>query len=349
MSFAQNVASFVRCVMGPSRHWQLALLALGLQLPISTDALALCTVNSVTSITPTSASTGTYTYPTAPTSQSVTLSIVVNYTAALGDACRIALSFQRATLPPTMLLAAGSATLPYTVTSSAGGGNTLLHTSGTPASGNRIEAAFNAPILALGASATMNVTVHFLMQPGTPQQAGNYSDATLALAVFRIAPLTGILTLISSVSFGVSASVAKVCTIGGLAAGTTDAATIPITALGAVSTAPIVRSYANAACNTPSNLQLTSQSGAVLRSGAPPSGFTNLINYTASAGFSGATATLNTATVAGATGPESGTAVSTSGATPSGSLSLTITPAASSLPLIAGSYSDTLRISITPQ
>jgi hypothetical protein len=335
--------------LSSSRHWLFALLVIGLQISASTAALAICTVNSVASLTPTSASTGTYTYPTETASQSVTLSIVVNYTAALGDACRIALSFQRATLPATMLLSAGSATLPYTVTSSAGGGNTLLYTSGIPASGNRIEAAFNAPILAVGASATMSVTVHFLMQPGTPPQAGSYSDATLSASVFRVAPLTGILTLLSSVSFGVSGSVAKVCTIGGLAAGPADAATIPITALGAVNTAPIVRSYANAACNTPSNLQLTSQSGAVLRSGAPPSGFTNLINYTASAGFSGATATLNTATVAGATGPESGTAVSTSGATPSGSLSLTITPATSSLPLISGSYGDTLRISITPQ
>ena len=332
-----------------TRHWQLALLVLGLHLPASTAALAICTVNSITNVTPTSASTGTYTYPTTPTSQSVTLSVTLNYTSALGDACRIALSFRRATLPASMLLSAGSATLAYTVTSAAGGGNTLLYTSGTPASGNRIEAAFNAPIVAIGASATLNLTAYFLMQPATPQQAGSYSDATLSADIFRVGPIGGGLTLLSSIAFPVSGSVAKVCTIGGLATPASDAATIPITASGAVNTAPIVRSYANAACNTPSNLQLTSQSGAVLRSGAPPSGFTNLINYTASAGFSGATATLNTAATAGATGPESGTAVSTTGTTPSGSLSLTITPAASSLPLISGSYSDTLRISITPQ
>jgi hypothetical protein len=327
----------------------MVLLAAILQVPACTAAFAICTVNSITSVTPTSASTGTYTYPTSPTSQSVTLSVIVNYTSALGDSCRIALSFRRATLPATMLLSGGGATLPYTVTSAAGGGNTLLFTSGTPASGNRIEAAFNAPIIAIGASATLSLTAYFLMQPAAPQQAGSYSDSTLSVDIYRVGPIGGGLTLLSSLAFSVTGTVAKVCTIGGLATPASDAATVPITASGAVNTTPIMRSYANAACNTPSNLQLTSLSGAILRSGAPPSGFTNLINYTASAGFSGATATLNTATTPGASGPEAGAAASTTGATPSGSLSLTITPASSSLPLISGSYSDTLRISITPQ
>lgn len=329
-----------------ARHLLSALFALLLQSAAPSAAWAICNIISLTSITPATASTGTYTYPTVAIAQSVNLSIVITYSSLLGDTCTLALTFQRASLPASMVLSGGSTTLPYTVTSAASGGNTLLITSGTPAAANRIDASFIAPILAINATQTLNVTAYFLMQPGALQQAGSYTDATLTAEVFKVAGTT---TLLGTRAFSVTGTVAKVCTIGGVYTPSADTATIPITAAGAVTTTPIVRSYANAACNTPSNLQLTSQSGAVLRSGAPPSGFTNLINYSASAGFSSATATLNTATTAGATGPESGSAASTTGTTPTGTLSLTITPQSSSLPLISGSYSDTLRITITPQ
>lgn len=331
------------------RHLCAIQVALALNVFSAISANALCTVNSVTSLTPLTASTGTYTFPTAPVAQSVSFTAVVNYSALLGDQCRIALSFKRPTLPASMLLSAGGATLPYTITSASSGGSTLLYTSGTPGAGNRIEASFNAPILAIGATANLSLTAYFLMQPGSPQRAGSYTDSTVSADIYRVNTTTLVLTLLQSYAFSVSGSVAQVCTIGGVATPSSDTATIPISAVGAVNTTPIVRSYANAACNTPSNLQLTSQSGAVVRAGAPPSGFTNLINYSASAGFSGATATLDTSTVSGATGAESGTAASTTGTTPSGSLSLTIIPKPSSLPLISGSYSDTLRITLTPQ
>lgn len=328
------------------RHGICALSALLLERVAPSAAHAICDVNTLTSVSPATASTGTYTYPTAPVAQAVSFTIVVRYSALLGDACTIALTFRRPTLPASMLLTAGSTTLPYTVTSASSGGNTLLITGGNPAAANRIEASFNAPLLAVNATATLNVTAYFTMQPAASQQAGSYADPTLTAQVFKVA---GAVTLLGSQAVSVTGAVAKVCTIGGVATPANDTATVPITAAGAVTTAAIVRSYANAACNTPSRLQLTSQSGGVLRSGAPPAGFTNVINYSASAGFASATATLNTATTAGAVGPESGTAVPTSGTTPSGTLSLTITPQATTLPLISGSYSDTLRITITPQ
>lgn len=328
--------------------WRSALVALVLAVS-ATGGWAACVVNSVTSLTPTTAGTGTYTFPMAPVAQSVSFTAAINYSALLGDECRIALSFKRATLPASMLLSGGGAMLPYTVTSSASGGNTLLYTGTTPAASNRVEAGFLAPILAVNATTSIPLTSYFLMQPGSPQRAGSYSDTTVSADVFRINITTQAATFMRSTAFTVNGTVAKVCTIGGVATPTNDTASIPISALGAVNTTPIMRSYANAACNTPSNVQLTSQSGAVIRGGAPPTGFTNLINYSASAGFSGATATVDTSTIGGATGPESGTVASTSGVTPSGSLSLTIVPKTSTQPLISGSYSDTLRISITPQ
>ena len=102
-------------------------------------------------------------------------------------------------------------------------------------------------------------------------------------------------------------TVAKTCTIGGVANPVADTATIPITATGSVNTTPIDRSYLNAQCNTPSNLQLTSQNGAVKTSGTV-TGLASLIDYSATALFSGASASLNTATVPTAAGPESGAA-----------------------------------------
>ncbi len=107
--------------------------------------------------------------------------------------------------------------------------------------------------------------------------------------------------------------------------------------------------YASVQCNTSSNVQITSLNGGVRNAGAPPSGFTNMSNYSSTATFSGAAATLNTATLPTAVGPESGVAVSTTGATPSGTMTVTITPQANVQRLLSGNYTDIMRIEITPQ
>ena len=321
-------------------------------LAASGAALARCTINAAgLTITPLTGSTGTYTYPTAPTAQARTLTVSGTYnTNGSAGTCTVAISFNRASLPATMAISGGGgSTLPYTITSAAGGGNTLLYTgAGVPAAANRLAVSFaSAGPNLTNRAFTTTLTAYALAQPGSPQAAGSYSDS-LVLHVFNVRT-GGTATNLINPGFTLSGTVAKVCTIGGVATPAADSATIPITTAGAVNTAAINRSYASAACNTPSNLQLTSQSGAVKNTGAAPTGFTNLINYSASATFSGAGATLNTATIATATGAEAGTAVSTSGVTPSGTLSVTITPQANAKPLITGTYTDTLRITITPQ
>jgi hypothetical protein len=115
-----------------------------------------------------------------------------------------------------------------------------------------------------------------------------------------------------------------------------------------VNTSSINRSYPNAVCNAPTNVQLMSQNGAVV-TGSTAGGLQHLIDYSALATFSGATASLNTATIPGASGPESGTVASTTGNTPTGSLGVSLTPQLNVQPLVAGSYSDTLTITLTPQ
>ncbi len=149
----------------------------------------------------------------------------------------------------------------------------------------------------------------------------------------------------------ISATVPAACSINNAATGTAGTATIPVSVAGVVNTAAITPTgspFANVACNAASFLQLTSLSGGVVNAGAPGSGFTNIINYTASATWNSVTATLNTSTVATAIGNESGAqqAVATAN---SGNLTVSITPLAPSLPLITGAYADTLRVTLIPQ
>jgi hypothetical protein len=308
----------------------------------ASQAMAICVILTA-NITPLAGSTGTYTPPTAPTSHEVDLTITGTVASLPIGTCTVGISFQRAVPASMAISGGGGATLPYTITSASGGGNTLFYT-GTPTASQVATVVVTPSLL----SYTATIKIFLLAQPGTPQAAGNYSE-TIPLNAFNVTALGNVGTLLGSSSFVVSGSVAKTCTIGGISHPAADNAVIPIKPGGVVDTTPIPKSYANAACNTPSNLQLSSANGGVKNTATPPAGFTNIINYSAVSMFAGATATLNTATIPAASGTETGTAVSTTGATPSGTLSLTITPQANTQLLTVGSYSDTLTITITPQ
>lgn len=312
----------------------------------TSSARAVCIITAA-SASPLTASTGTYTPPTAPTAQATVLTVQITYLAVLGGTCTLEMSFQRTSLPASMMLTGGgTATLPYALQSSASGGNTLFYTGSLPNQANTLTFSFNAPALGVPAVRTTTFTIYALAQPGSPQQAGSYQDS-ITLSFFNVA-IDLVVTQVGSQAFLVTGQVAKSCTIGGVTHPSADTATIPVTAGGYAVTTPINKSYPNAICNTPTNVQLTSQNGAVVTSGTA-SGLQRLIDYSASATFSGASAFLNTATISGANGPESGTAVSTTGTTPTGTLGVTITPQLNTQPLLAGSYSDTLTITLTPQ
>ncbi len=152
----------------------------------------------------------------------------------------------------------------------------------------------------------------------------------------------------------ITATVLKACTVNNVATGSpVGSATIPITAAGAVTTTAITPTgspFANVACNAASNLQLTSLNGGVLNAGAAGSGFSNVINYSATATWNGATAAIDTSTVGTASvgANETGAVVGIPTAN-AGNLSVSIVPAANPLPLITGTYNDTLRVTLTPQ
>jgi hypothetical protein len=313
------------------------------------QAHATCNVNAAgMSMTPGTASTGTYTAPTVPTAQAIAVTITGTYTTNnTGGTCTLALSFQRATYPPATMAntSGGAATLPYLIQSASGSGNTILFTGASVSLSNVVQYTFaSAGINLTNRAFTANFNIYASMQPAAAQAAGSYSDSLTAY-VFNIASGASVF----SRAFTVTGTVSKACTIGGVARPGADSATIPVSSTGGVNTAIINKSYASVACNTPSNVQLTSQNGGVKTVATPPSGFTNVIDYTSTATFSGATATLDTAALPAATAPEAGVAVSTTGATPSGTMSVAITPRANTLRLLSGTYSDVLTITITPQ
>ncbi|NOT71472.1 MAG: hypothetical protein HOP09_09390 [Hyphomicrobium sp.] len=331
----------------------LSMLAAALMSGLSSAAHARCTINAAgLSITPVTASTGVYTPPAAPVAQSVTFTISGTYNSTNNTfpLCGVALSFNRASLPATMARSGGGATMPYTIRTLPGGGNTLLFTGGgLPAAANTLQVSFTQAGTNLTNRAfSITMTAHFLAQPGSPQAAGTYSDA-LTARVYQVRQGTGALTLRLTRAFTVTGTVNKACTIGGLSTPGMDTANIPVSALGSVNTAVISRSYLTVICNALSNLQVTSQGGAVKRATAAPSGFTHLINYSATATYSGATSTVNTATISTAVGPEAGSIGTTSTNTSSGTMAVSITPQATVQPLVQGDYADTLRIQITPQ
>ena len=313
----------------------------------SDRAQAICIFDTVgVTVTPLTANTGTYVAPTAPTAQAVSITITGTYTklSSSGGPCSGALSFQRGSLPATMAnTSGGSATLPYTISTAATGGTSLIF-AGTFSLGSALTFSVQATGPLGSNPYSVTLTAYVLMQPNSPQTGGSYNDS-LTLWLYD----TGTSTSFASRAFTVTGTVNSACTIGGLTHPSADTATIPISAAGAVNTAVINKSYASVVCSSPSNVQMTSLNGAVKNAGTASAGFTNQINYSSTAAFSGASASLNTATNPLATGPESGTAVSTTGTAPSGTMTVTITPQANVLPLIGGAYSDTLTITITPQ
>jgi hypothetical protein len=334
------------------RHARSLSIQLGVLLLIfsATHSRAVCAINAAgLSVTPLSGSTGTYTPPATPTAQAVNFTVSGTYLSLAGGTCTLGIAFNRASLPATMAISGGGgATLTYTIQTSPTGGTSLFYTGGgTPAASSLLTTSFNASVLGLAVPFSVNLTAYALAQPTANQAAGNYSDTTPTLNTFNVTTLN-VVTALTTSPFTVTGTVGKACTIGGVSHPGADSTTIPVSAAGAVDVSPIVKSYANTACNTPSNVQLTSQNGGVKASASAITGFANVINYSAAAVFSGATAPINTATSPGM-GPISGPAVPTAGATPSGTLQATITPQANASPLLSGSYADTLTITITPQ
>jgi hypothetical protein len=331
--------------------FRLTLMAIGQVLTVLAGAYsagAACLISTVTSVSLVTADLGTYTQPFAPPVQAVTITVQGQYLVTLGGVlggCSLSLFFHRPTLPASMTNS-GAATLPYSIQSAPSGGSSLLYAGGgIPAASSMMTLVFTPPaVLGLG-NYTLSFTVYGQMLPGTPQAGGSYSDLVTLTLVGNL--LIVLPAVVATRDFSVLGAVTKSCTIGGVSNPTADSATIPVTA-GVVNTSTIVRTYPNVACNSPSTMQLSSISGGLSGPPSPGATFSNVIDYSASATFSGVTALISTTTIPGAAGVETGPPSAATSALPQGTLILSIAPYANALPLARGSYADTLRITLTP-
>lgn len=173
--------------------------------------------------------------------------------------------------------------------------------------------------------------------------------AAALAASASVACATGAFAQAATQDIQITASVPKFCTIGGAATPAALTTTIPVSSTGTVTTAVQNFTVNSVTCNTATDVVASSTGGGVKSAASAPSGFTNIIDYSAAASFGTATSTLNTATVATASGAETGTTGATTGAA-TGNLTISITPAQPSSPLVAGTdYADTLRVTLTPQ
>lgn len=146
-------------------------------------------------------------------------------------------------------------------------------------------------------------------------------------------------------NININANVAAFCTIAN-ASGTT--ATIDTVAATGLTSGSPTSPTMDVTCNKASTVNLASQNGGVTLGGAvesdlsPVPGFRNRIEYVASVNGGAGPVSLNTSSDTSANGSFNAGAVATTGT------AVSITPEASSIPLLAGSYSDVLTLSVNP-
>jgi hypothetical protein len=142
----------------------------------------------------------------------------------------------------------------------------------------------------------------------------------------------------------ITATVNPTCLISGLATGAALANPVTVSSAGYVSTTTTTHTVNSVVCNVAADVLTTTINGAVTNPNPAAAGFQNTFDYTATAAFGGATSNIDTSTVAaGGTGSTANT-----GGARSGNLVIGVTPTTNTNPLVSGSYSDTLRVTLTP-
>jgi hypothetical protein len=152
-----------------------------------------------------------------------------------------------------------------------------------------------------------------------------------------------------AVNFGIATVVNSQCHVANDAA--TQTRTFTLDGTGAVPAGGPTSIFTDTAtCTGPAKVQVKSLNGAITPGGVPapyavvpPAGFANVVKYSANATWNALTATANANNTAA---PVIDTSAP-NGAAFTGPLNITYsTPGTGGLPLVAGSYSDTLIVSI---
>ena len=251
--------------------------------------------------------------------------------------CNFALSFTRSTVPARMTN--GAWTLQYSIESSSG--TTLLQTTGyvagtSPAAANRL-----AGFVGTNSSVTLNVRIR-IPAGQTSAAAGSYSDSTVTIGIYEISGSSPVDT-VDTKAFTVGATVVTACTLP-----TPDATTLNFTPAitdGVPNASYVLRStFTSVACTQPSRIRLSGSALQPTPALSAASGFDNFINWRAYGVFSAASATLNTSSASSATSLDFNVP---SGAVSGATITVDVNLVAGN-PLLAGSYSAILTVSIDP-
>lgn len=308
---------------------------------LSAPASAFCTQNggNATVISGGTSATVTPAYnPSAVADQIYTFTVTIDNPRTNANAtCDLALSFTRSSLPATMTN--GSATLQYSIEST--GGATIVQTAGfvafaSPQPANRID-------LTIAPGGTANVSVRVRIPAGqTSATAGNYTDSTVTIGIYELIFGTPVRVLDEQV-FTVNASIASGCTLPA-----PDVSTLNFTSAisaGVPNPGFVLRSTFNGvSCSAPSRIRLTGSPMVTTPATSAVAGFDNEINYLAIAQFGAASTALNTTAATQAT--SAGTNV-VSGAVSGATVTVDVNLLAGQ-PIIAGTYSSVLRVTIDP-
>jgi hypothetical protein len=244
-------------------------------------AKAGCTIQRVTTISPTYANAGTYAPPKLSTGQPVT--ITIGLTTEGNGPCPGSLTFTSTGLSAAMERIGGGGTLPYTLTS-AGGASVL-----SPLSGYLRSLDFGVPAGATSAS----VTVNLLAQPAFPALvAGSYEDL-LTVEVFNrngstLTPVRG-----GSFSFRVMGSVLASCTLP-----PPNVSSLDFTAaiVNGKPTPSVVQSiiFSNISCTAPARIRLSGNAMTRIRAVPTAVNLDDIIHWQARAEFDRTSVALDT-------------------------------------------------------
>ena len=268
------------------------------------------------------------------------LALVVTVTNASNAQCDAAVSFKRpASASAAMSLA--SDLLSYSVEGA--GGNSLTTTAGyvslsSPAASNRVD------FIAIPRNSTATATITLRVPTSQVVSAGTYNDSGISLELIGLDNQNRPNRLIRTVAFAPQATVISKCSLPA-----PSSTTLNFTS--AISNghpnAGIVQrtTFSNVACTAPTRLRLAGAALQPVPATPARAGFDNFINFRAAGTFGSANSTLVTTTTSASV--DSVTKNVASGATTNGTIDVDVNLVDGN-PIIAGSYTGTLRVSIDP-
>ena len=263
--------------------------------------------------------------------QSLTITVTRNNQGAAN--CRIGVYIEGGRTTKTLV--SGANVLNYDMLRA---GTPILFPNGVTPAGSNVAVFSTTP------NNSYVLTVSFEVPAGQVVPASTYADLANEVVVVGVNPAGNLTTNLRRHPMGTQASVIKSCQLG-----TPSATTLAFAAgdipKGLPNEGVAKSTTMNGSCTAPAFLSLTGQALQPVSSTPVRPGFDNFINYVASGTFNTGSVTLNT-TVGSQTVTTAST-IGATGSTVSGSVDVNVNLKRSN-PIIAGSYSGTLTVTLEP-